>query len=268
MRPSLRLGLISLIFSICGRGAAQELPEVPAPDLADRPVMAVASVVDARTLLLEREGKQQRVRLLGVAWPREEADRAAAVGFLERLLTGERVRVIEPDEATGPADGHAAGETEEQAGSGAEEAEAEPSSLGPRVLVYREPDKLLVNLELIRQGYAPVAARPDFELQRTFRVYELHAREIERGIWRVDRATAQTAPPPPAAGAAESLGQANRQPANAPGTADGQFVVYVTKSGRKYHLADCQYVRSGASAIALAQAREKYEPCSRCEPPQ
>lgn len=41
--------------------------------------------------------------------------------------------------------------------------------------------------------------------------------------------------------------------------------VYVTKTGTKYHLAGCTYLKSSVNEISLDEAEEKgYEPCSKC----
>jgi micrococcal nuclease len=38
--------------------------------------------------------------------------------------------------------------------------------------------------------------------------------------------------------------------------------------GEKYHRADCRYLAKSKIAISLADAKEKYEPCKVCNPPQ
>jgi hypothetical protein len=46
-------------------------------------------------------------------------------------------------------------------------------------------------------------------------------------------------------------------------------LVYVTRSGKKYHLKDCRYVRKSRLTLTLKEAKEKgYEPCKVCHPPQ
>jgi hypothetical protein len=45
-------------------------------------------------------------------------------------------------------------------------------------------------------------------------------------------------------------------------------VVYITKTGSKYHTESCSYLRSSKIAISLGNAvSSRYEPCSRCKPP-
>lgn len=45
-------------------------------------------------------------------------------------------------------------------------------------------------------------------------------------------------------------------------------VVYVTRTGSKYHRLGCRYLRQSCYEISLAQARQMYEPCSVCNPPR
>lgn len=45
-------------------------------------------------------------------------------------------------------------------------------------------------------------------------------------------------------------------------------VVYVTKTGEKYHRSSCQYLRSSKIAMPLAQAQQYgYGACKVCKPP-
>lgn len=49
---------------------------------------------------------------------------------------------------------------------------------------------------------------------------------------------------------------------------DGQ-IVYVTKSGSKYHTADCSHLSKSKIAKTLSEAKASgYEPCKSCKPPQ
>lgn len=48
----------------------------------------------------------------------------------------------------------------------------------------------------------------------------------------------------------------------------GENIVYVTKSGEKYHTADCTYLTNTSMPVSLDQAlAEGKKPCSRCHPP-
>jgi hypothetical protein len=47
-----------------------------------------------------------------------------------------------------------------------------------------------------------------------------------------------------------------------------EITVYITRTGKKYHRGDCQYLRQSKIPISLADARDYYDPCSVCDPPQ
>jgi hypothetical protein len=51
--------------------------------------------------------------------------------------------------------------------------------------------------------------------------------------------------------------------------ADGTTVVYVTKTGEKYHADGCRYLKKSKIEKSLEDAvAEGYEPCSKCSPPE
>ena len=43
--------------------------------------------------------------------------------------------------------------------------------------------------------------------------------------------------------------------------------VYVTRTGKKYHRDGCSSLRRSKISISLAEAKQKYGPCGRCNPP-
>ena len=45
-------------------------------------------------------------------------------------------------------------------------------------------------------------------------------------------------------------------------------VVYITKTGSKYHREDCPYLSESKISIPLSEAKLNYEPCGKCDPPQ
>ena len=49
--------------------------------------------------------------------------------------------------------------------------------------------------------------------------------------------------------------------------ASGDTIVYVTRTGECYHADGCRYLSSSRIPIALKDARDKYRPCSVCDPP-
>jgi hypothetical protein len=45
--------------------------------------------------------------------------------------------------------------------------------------------------------------------------------------------------------------------------------VYITRTGEKYHVGSCSYLRQSKISISLSEAkRQGYTPCSRCNPPK
>jgi len=44
-------------------------------------------------------------------------------------------------------------------------------------------------------------------------------------------------------------------------------IVYVTKTGNKYHTEQCSSVSKSKIAITLGRATIKYQPCKQCNPP-
>lgn len=54
---------------------------------------------------------------------------------------------------------------------------------------------------------------------------------------------------------------------NRPRGSDGSPIVYVTKSGTKYHKEKCDYLANSSVEISREQAENKgYTPCSKCRP--
>lgn len=48
---------------------------------------------------------------------------------------------------------------------------------------------------------------------------------------------------------------------------NGDLVVYVTKTGSKYHAAGCSSLRKSAIPMTLREATKRYGPCKNCRPP-
>ena len=70
-------------------------------------------------------------------------------------------------------------------------------------------------------------------------------------------------PEPSSAG--ETAGSAETSGGETPSSA----TVYVTQSGKKYHVSGCKYLSKSKTAISLTDAKSRgYTPCSKCHPPQ
>ncbi len=161
-RPFLYLVPLMLIALACAQRTQAPAPTRPAP----RPEASVVRVVDGDTVILSIEGKEYRTRLIGVDTPEtvhpskpvEEFGKEASA-FLKNLLTGEKVWLE-----------YETGNREDRYG---------------RLLayLYRQPDGLFVNLEIVRQGYGHAYTQYPFQHMETFRSYERKAREAGKGLW-------------------------------------------------------------------------------------
>jgi micrococcal nuclease len=106
--------------------------------------------------------------------------------------------------------------------------------------LYREPDGLFINREIVAKGFGHAYTKYPFQYLEDFRAAEREAREKGLGLWGPD--------PPPSKPSAEEL-------------------VYITKTGTKYHRAGCRSLAKGATPIRLAEAGVRYQPCAVCRPP-
>lgn len=210
--------------------ATPELPEIKSPDCKDHVSVSVRRVIDGDTIVVVSEGRRITVRLIGVDAP--ESGRPygqEATVFLTNLLKGERVYLL-----TDPRQG-------------------EQDRYG-RLLAYvfRVPDRLFVNAELIRQGYARAYGLYHFKYLEQFRQLAEFAQSANKGLWSA---------------AAAVLIVPSRTRATTPKPDDSDTVVYITRTGQKYHCGGCGYLRKSSIPIKLKDARASgYTPCSRCRP--
>jgi endonuclease YncB( thermonuclease family) len=230
-------GALLLSWSLgwsAGGDEARE-PVIPQKDLSGLRACDVLRVAAHDTLVVQDGQRGQRVALIGVgALPAGEAAAQDANRFAVNLLKGEQVFV---EYETNP---------------------PQPDRFGRYpAYVYRCPDGLFVNLELIRQGYAPVDVQATFELQPLFEQLELRAKQAGKGCW------AYGGIPTPAEGV-------TAPPAVVQSPTDqGAVIVYITASGKKYHRAECRHLRKSCIPMDLNEARVRgYEPCSQCKPPK
>ena len=110
----------------------------------------------------------------------------------------------------------------------------------PEDRVYLWRDSVLVNVELLRRGWMQAwedTAR--FKYRDIFLAAETTARQNKSGGWKFMAA----------------VDAAN---------AGGVDTVYVTKSGKKYHRADCRLLSPNRTALPLSQARVDYNACRLC----
>lgn len=95
------------------------------------------------------------------------------------------------------------------------------------------------NLFLIKQGYALVDNKIAFDSIAKFKEAEKKAKSSGAGIWGIG-----------------TLKQ----------TASDDSIVYITKSGVKYHNKGCSSLKKGSSPLKLKEAKAKgYVPCKKCK---
>lgn len=105
----------------------------------------------------------------------------------------------------------------------------------PETFGYLWRDSSLINVELLQHGWMQVwedTAR--FKYRDVFLAAENAARQNKVGLWGFEASQ----------------------------TVDD--TVYITKSGKKYHHADCRLLSKNRIALPLSQARADHEACSLC----
>jgi micrococcal nuclease len=138
----------------------------PAPGQARQAV--VERVVDGDTIIAQLDGgPTERVRLIGMDTPESvkpgtpvQCFALKASAYTKHLLTGRRVRLV---------------------------TDVEPRDRYGRLLayVYREPDGLFVNEQLVRAGYArPYTFPPNVRYEGAIAALATRARQGGRGLWR------------------------------------------------------------------------------------
>jgi micrococcal nuclease len=239
MRPTTAFViLLSVACAVAQERMDATPPAVPAKDFTGQITCPVLRVAAGNEMVVKLDGQETTVRLIGAYVPQTGPDADAARAFTTRLLSGEAVYLAY--EPTWP-----------------------PRDRAGRVwaYMYRAPDGLLVNLELVRQGYARVSTAQPFEHQQLLRAYERLAQNSGKGLW-----SAKPAREPASSRPAVVTTSA---PATAEQPAGDDVLVYVTEHGRKYHTQNCQYVRHGGKAITLKEAKARgLSACSRCKPPR
>ena len=190
----------------------------------------VRRVLDGDTVEIQYDGNPMTVRLIGVDTPETvhptkpvQVFGKEASAFTRNLLTGESVYLRFDEDRT--------------------------DKYG-RLLayLYRVPDGLFVNLEIVRQGYGHAYTRFPFKHMELFRHYEQQARTAKKGLWE----------------------SANIREAEADRGVPSidEMEVYTTASGTKYHRDGCRHLRRSQKPISLKDARKRYSPCSVCNPPK
>ena len=187
----------------------------------------VVRIIDGDTIEIQYNGRLRRVILIGVDTPETghpqkpvEPFGKEASAFIRNLLLGESIYLRFDGSKTDKYD-------------------------RLRAYVYRAPDGLFTNLEIVRQGYGKVDTVFPFKHKALFQHYEGQAQKAGRGLWSVG-----------------SSGHRQAQIEEAPRAK----TVYITRTGTKYHRGSCRYLRYSKIPVSLESAKQNYGPCSVCRP--
>ena len=155
--------LLLLTAVVC----AQVIDRQPYPveNFSEDIAYKVVKIVDGDTVDIDYKGEITRVRLKGVDTPEtvhpnkpvELGGREASI-FMHNLLIGESV-YLRFDE------------------------DREDNFERMLAYLYRAPDGLFVNLEIVRQGYGRVEVRFPLKHKELFLHYEQIAKETRKGVW-------------------------------------------------------------------------------------
>lgn len=198
-------------------GTRTSLMSYPSEVFFGNTAYQVTRIIDGDTVEIRYDGKLTSVVLIGVDTPETvhpqkpvEAFGKEATAFTRNLLLGESVYL------------RFDGNRMDKYG---------------RLLayLYRAPDGLFVNLEVVRQGYGRVYTASPFKHKTLFQHYSGQAQQAGRGLWS----------------------DINESPRTQ--------TVYITRTGSKYHRSGCRYLKSKIP-ISLEKAKQSYEPCSVCRP--
>lgn len=117
-----------------------------------------------------------------------------------------------------------------------------------RLLAYVYVDTIFVNAELISQGFAQLMTVPP-NVQHVDQFISLQgiARDANLGLWGLESSRIDP--------------QSDLQIGE-------DIIVYITRTGSKYHSAGCHHLSKSMIPIHLSEAMKSYEACSVCLPPR
>lgn len=155
------------VTALVAQDKAHAPPSYPRPDFTSATAYPVVRVVDGDTIKVQIDDEDVTVRICGVDTPETVHPRKPvehygreASRFLSNLLTGESVYLLhDPDQPAKDRFGRIV------------------------AYVFRAPDGLFVDVEIIRQGYGHVYTKKPSQYMGLFRYYQRAAREARRGLW-------------------------------------------------------------------------------------
>jgi micrococcal nuclease len=241
------LSAVLAVLSVCVAAPYKfnsNLPVFEKAALSNLPSYLVVEIINGDTIVVDVNNQITKIRLIGVNMPEiQQPDRPAgkynsqAASFTDNLLRGENVYIIDDPNQNGP-------------------------DKFSRVLkyIYRAPDGLFVNAELLRQGYGRADTTLAFKYMTQFKQLEEFAKERKKGIWNIRQSEIEQ----PNVGKSETISP----PTLAVPPPQDNSIVYITKTGKKYHRSGCSFLSKSSTPIKLDDAKARgYTPCGRCNPP-
>jgi micrococcal nuclease len=220
----------------------------------------VVRVVDGDMIHVQRDGESVKVRLEGIDAPEtgQEYGPRARAALMKKILA--KTVTVKPTGA---------------------------DKYG-RTLADVWIDNRNINLELVREGCAWHFKK--YSKDPALAAAEEVAREQRRGLWAdanpqapwdwrkaekerrkqtgIARATADPsvpAPPPKSSADQEQNPKAASEAESHSHPDESTAIVYIGKTGKRYHSSDCPLVAGKSRAMPLADAKRKgYKPCSKC----
>lgn len=194
-------------------------------------------VIDGDTIVVDYHGKLEKVRLIGVDTPETvhpnkpvEYFGKEASNFTRSLVAGKRVTL---------------------------EFDWQRRDKYNRLLAYVYfDDGTLLNKKIIKEGYGHAYTRFPFKYMDDFRAAEREAQRAGKGLWKTS--------------ANQTRAEIHKVKSNKAPTDEDvcDKIVYVTRTGKKYHRGRCRYLRKSRIPIKLCDAIDAgYTPCKVCRPP-
>jgi micrococcal nuclease len=194
----------------------------------------VQKIIDGDTIVVVTDGIGDMVRLIGIdtpelKHPEKPVERFAqeAADYATRMLLGKEVR-SEFDQANN---------------------HVRHRDRYGRLLAYVYLGDQLFNAKIICDGYAHAYTKYPFSKMDLFRDCERGARARSKGLWG-------------------PTGQPSRAPPPLrlkPKATQQEEIVYITKTGKKYHKAGCGSLSKSMIKISRSEAEARgYGPCKRC----
>jgi len=246
-----RFLIVTLCACILGAAAPEpglagpdSSPEIMIPEPELMMLCRVVRVVDGDTILVDLAGTPTRFELLAINAPeyieRDPTPRAHAreAWFaLWALLEGEWVYLHRDPAVLEDAAGRMTG------------------------FVFRVPDMMLVNQEMVRQGHAEHRPARSELFAEALAWWQRHAIEAEKGLWSDEPVLLVTPAAEPAVEPApfEFVPQMITP-------APEERTVFLTRSGSKYHTEDCRYYSPSCTEVPISEARKEHQPCKVCKP--